>query len=148
MNIERLLKVIEDMAESINNLEECTRLIIANPKDETTRFIAFGLKQIFVDFFITVEDFTSMMLKELKQFKVGIDMRQGLEILKDNEVLDEALFTFLSKARLLRNRISHRYKEPSREELLEFIEENSLHFTNTLELIKKYSVLQKDYFSK
>ena len=138
MNIERLLKVIEDMTESVSNLKECKAIILADPKHKTTKFITFGLKQIFVDFFITVEDFTSMMLKELKQFKVGMDMRQGLEVLKDEEVLDETLFIFLNKARLLRNRISHRYKEPSREELLQFIEDNQNQFMSTLEVVKKY----------
>lgn len=136
MNREHLLKVTEDMTESIDNLNDCKRLILAHPEDEATRFVAFGLKQIFVDFFITVEDFTSMMLKEFKEFKVGIDMRQGLDILKDQGVLDETLFKFLNKARLLRIRISHRYKEPSRQELLQFIEENQVHFTSTLEVIK------------
>jgi uncharacterized protein YutE (UPF0331/DUF86 family) len=138
MNEERLLKIIEDMSESIANLGTCKSLILAHPTDETTKFIAFGLKQIFVDFFITVEDFTSIMLKELSQFKVGMDMRQGLEILKEKAILDETLFSFLNRARLLRNRISHRYKEPSQEELMGFIEEYHKQFISLLQVIKQY----------
>lgn len=138
LNQERLLKVITDMSESVAYLEECTQMLIHMEKDKTKVFIAFGLKQIFVDFFITVEDFISMMLKELKAFKIGIDMRNSLEILKEQNILEEELYLFLNQARLLRNRIAHRYKEPSNEELLGFIQENQAKFHKVINLIKGY----------
>ncbi len=67
-----------------------------------------------------------------------MDMREGLQILRDREVLDETLFIFLNKARLLNNRISYRYKEPSTEEILQFIEDKHAQFISTLEVVKRY----------
>lgn len=128
MNEERLLKVIEDMKEVVANLKECRQVLEDTKSDNKTIFIEFGLKQIFVDFFITVENFTSMVLKEFKKYRIGIDMKESLNILLVNKVLSEEEFVFLNEARLLRNRISHRYKEPSKEELLTFISMNDYHF--------------------
>lgn len=138
MNKERLLKIIEDMTEVIKNLKDCRQVLQCAVEDEKTIFIEFGLKQIFVDFFITVENFTSMLLKELKKYKIGIDMKSSLEIMLNNNVIDNDIFIFLNEARLLRNRISHRYKEPSREELLDFINTNINNFDKILEITKKY----------
>lgn len=132
MNEERLLKVIEDMREVISNLKGCTQVLEYTESDNKTIFIEFGLKQIFVDFFITVESLTSMLLKEFKRYRIGIDMKESLNILLENKVLSEEEFTFLNEARLLRNRISHRYKEPSKEELLTFIKMNDNYFDNII----------------
>ena len=138
MNTERLLKIIEDMTEVIGNLKDCINVLQESEEDNKTIFIEFGLKQIFVDFFITVENLTSMILKELKQYKIGIDMKASLLILKNNGVIDEDMLNFLNEQRLLRNRISHRYKEPSKKELLEFINENIKNFDKVLDIAKIY----------
>ncbi|MEG2017109.1 MAG: HepT-like ribonuclease domain-containing protein [Clostridium sp.] len=134
MNKERLLKLIEDMNEVVSNLKECRQVLESAENDNKTIFIEFGLKQIFVDFFITVENLTSMLLKEFKKFKIGIDMKESLKILLEKEVISEEEFIFLNEARLLRNRISHRYKEPSREELLSFISDNINCFDKMIEV--------------
>lgn len=138
MNQERLLKIIEDLAEVIKNLNNCMNVLKSTKETDATIFIEFGLKQIFVDFFILVENLTSMILKELKQFKVGIDMKDSLVILKDSDIVNENIYLFLNQTRLLRNRIYHRYKEPSREELLQFIDGNIEKFDIVLELAKSY----------
>ena len=138
MNRERLLKIIEDITEVITNLKECKTVLKSDSKDNRTVFIEFGLKQIFVDFFITVENLTSMILKELKQYKIGIDMKSSLIILKDNCIIDNDVYYFLNEARLLRNRISHRYKEPSRDELIEFIDVNLNKFDKIIDISKNY----------
>ena len=138
MNQERLIKIIEDMTEVIKNLKDCKQLLQDLEEDNKTIFIEFGLKQIFVDFFITVENLTSMILKELKKYKIGIDMKASLIILVENKVIGEETYEFLIGARLLRNRISHRYKEPSREELLEFINDNINEFEKVLDIAKSY----------
>lgn len=138
MNKERLLKVIEDMTEVIKNLKECRQVLQDSVEDNKTIFIEFGLKQIFVDFFITVENLTSMILKELKRYKIGIDMKESLLVLLQNKVINECQYEFLNEARLIRNRISHRYKEPSRQELLEFINDNVNEFEKVLEVAKRY----------
>lgn len=138
MNKERLLKIIEDMTEVIKNLKDCREVLENSIYDNKTIFIEFGLKKIFVDFFITIENFTSMLLKELKQYKIGIDMKSSLLILLNNNIISEDIHEFLNEARLLRNRISHRYKEPSREELLEFIADNIERFDVIVDIAKKY----------
>ncbi|MBC2578815.1 HepT-like ribonuclease domain-containing protein [Clostridium sp. DJ247] len=138
MNKERLLNIIEDMSESIKNIQDCKEVLKSTPENKTTIFIEFGLKQIFADFFITVENLTSMTLKELGEFKIGIDMKNSLLILNNNNIIDSDIYYFLNQARLLRNRIFHRYKQPSREELLEFIDSNIDKFNSVLELAKKY----------
>lgn len=138
MNEERLLKIIEDMSESVGNIRTCKKIIDEGKNNEATPFVIYGLKQIFVDFFITVEDFNSLMLKELKKFKIGVDMKESLNILKQNHVIDEEKHIFLNEARLIRNRISHRYKEPSKEELLSFIGENINCFEEVLTTVKSY----------
>jgi uncharacterized protein YutE (UPF0331/DUF86 family) len=138
LNQERLIKIIEDMTEVVKNIKECKEVLETNEESNTTIFIEFGLKQIFVDFFITVEDLTSIILKEIKEFKIGIDMKVALGILKNKTVIGDDIYLFLNEARLLRNRISHRYKEPSRGELLEFINCNINNFNEVLEVAKKY----------
>lgn len=136
MNEERLLKIIEDMTEVVINLKECKKVLQNSDENNNAIFIEFGLKQIFVDFFITVENLTSLLLKELKKYKIGIDMKASLLILKDNNIIEEDIYDFLNDARLLRNRISHRYKEPSRKEMIEFIEENLNIFDKVLNIAK------------
>ncbi|HCQ88636.1 MAG TPA: hypothetical protein DIU45_01315 [Clostridium sp.] len=63
-------------------------------------------------------------------------MKESLSILKNKYIINEKLYLFLNQARLLRNRISHRYKEPSREELLEFIDMNMDNFYEVLAVAK------------
>ena len=140
MNRERLLKIIEDMTEVINNLKECKSVLQNNKEDSNTIFIEFGLKQIFVDFFITVENLTSLILKELKKHKIGIDMKESLIIWKDKKIIEEDTYNFLDEARLLRNRISHRYKEPSREQLIEFVNKNLNIFDKVLNIGKSFLI--------
>ena len=70
----------EDITEVIKNLMGCKKVLQNNSEDSNAIFIEFGLKQIFVDFFITVENLTSLILKELKQYKIGIDMKTSLAI--------------------------------------------------------------------
>ncbi|MBU3103314.1 HepT-like ribonuclease domain-containing protein [Clostridium gasigenes] len=138
LNEGRLLKIIEDMTEVLENLKECKSVLEETPEEKNILYIEFGLKQIFVDFFITVEHLISMLLKENKKFKIGIDMKQSLFILNKDNVIYEEIYLFLNEARLLRNRISHRYKEPSTAELIEFINSNIDKFDKVVEIAKKY----------
>ena len=138
LNEGRLLKIIEDMTEVLENLKECKSVLEETPEEKNILYIEFGLKQIFVDFFITVEHLISMLLKENKKFKIGIDMKQSLLILNKENVIYEELYLFLNEARLLKNRISHRYKEPSTAELIEFINSNIDKFDKVVDIAKKY----------
>ena len=137
MNEERLWGIVADMSESIEQTKKCRQILAIKDESDESIFIAYGLKQIFVSFFITVEDFTSIMLKELKKFKVGIDMKQGLEILLQCSIISDQDYEFLNEARLIRNRISHRYKEPTKEELIKFIANNESKMDNVLKSVKK-----------
>lgn len=138
MNKERLINIIENMSESIKNIQDCKEVLKSTSQNRTTIFIEFGLKQIFVDFFITAENLSSMILKELGEFKIGIDMKKSLLILNNNNIIDSELYSFLNQARLLKNRIFHRYKQPSRDELIKFIDSNIDKFNDVLELAKRY----------
>ncbi|MGL4848960.1 MAG: HepT-like ribonuclease domain-containing protein [Clostridium sp.] len=73
-----------------------------------------------------------------KLLKLIGDMKKALKRLSVDNVIDRELYDFLDYARLLRNRISHRYKEPSRAELLEFISENINKFEEVIKLAEKY----------
>jgi uncharacterized protein YutE (UPF0331/DUF86 family) len=66
-----------------------------------------SLRQLFVSFHTILEEFASIMLKEIKKYKIGMTLNDSLIVLKDEHILDEELFDFLEKSRLLRNRISH-----------------------------------------
>lgn len=57
-----------------------------------------------------------------------------LKIIQDMEEVQ----LFLNEARLLRNRISHRHKEPSTEELVKFISCNVGNFVKVTAIMKKF----------
>lgn len=125
MNKERLLKIIEDMQECKSDIDECIDILEKYKDNEIMIKLAkSSLRQLFVSFHTILEDFCSIVLKELKKFKVGISLSGSLSLLRDNKIIDEETFIFLEKSRLLRNRISHRYKEPNHEELFEHIVKN------------------------
>jgi len=65
-------------------------------------------------------------------------MKTALGILKNKKIIGDDIYLFLNEARLLRTRISHRYKEPSRVELLEFVNCNINNFNEVLEIAKNY----------
>ena len=55
----------------------------------------------------------------------GINIEYNIKLLKDKNVLTDKFANYLNSARLLRNRIGHRYKQPKIEVLIEFLEENN-----------------------
>ena len=67
-------------------------------------------------------------------------MKESLIILKDKKIIEEDTYNFLDEARLLRNRISHRYKEPSREQLIEFVNKNLNIFDKVLNIGKSFLI--------
>lgn len=122
MNNERLIKIVEDMKECKADLDECVE-IFQKYKDNKImiKLAKSSLRQLFVSFHTILEDFCSVILKELKKYRVGMTLNESLKLLRENGVIDEEIYIFLEKSRLLRNRISHRYKEPSHEELFAHI---------------------------
>lgn len=118
MNKERLLKIIEDMKECKADLDECIEILQKCEDNKIMIKLAkSSLRQLFVSFHTILEDFCSVILKELNKYRVGMTLNESLKLLRENDVIDEETYIFLEKSRLMRNRISHRYKEPSHEEL-------------------------------
>ena len=139
MNQERLIKIIEDFQECISDIEECIEILENNSDNKLMIKLAkSSLRQLFVGFHTILEDFTSVTLKSLKKYKIGMTLNDSLEILKEEKVLDAELFDFLEKSRLLRNRISHRYKEPAHEELFEHVVKYKDDFKKILNIAKQH----------
>lgn len=139
MNQERLLKIIEDMQECISDIDECV-YILENKEDDKLliKLAKSSLRQLFVSYHTILEDLSSILLKELKKFRIGITLHESFVIFKNLNLIDEDTFTFLEKSRLIRNRISHRYKEPSHEDLLNHIQKYKNEFNIPLKLAKSY----------
>ena len=139
MNQERLLKIIEDMQECISDINECI-YILKNKQDDKLliKLAKSSLRQLFVSYHTILEDLSSILLKELKKFRIGITLHESFVIFKNLNLIDEDTFTFLEKSRLIRNRISHRYKEPSHEDLLNHIQKYKNEFNIPLKLAKSY----------
>ena len=139
MNQERLVKIIEDLQECTCDIEECIEILQGNCDNKImVKLSKSSLRQLFVSFHTILEEFTSIMLKEIKKFKIGMTLNDSLIVLKDEHILDEDLFDFLEKSRLLRNRISHRYKEPDHEELLTHILKYKSNFKKIIKIAKQY----------
>ncbi|MDQ0480778.1 HepT-like ribonuclease domain-containing protein [Hathewaya limosa] len=139
VNKERLLKIIEDMYECTSDIDECID-ILDNNKENTlmVKLAKSSLRQLFVSFHTILEDFSSIILKEIKKFKVGLTLSDALRLLRDNNIIDEDTYFFLQRSRMIRNRISHRYKEPSHEELIEHIIKYRDRIDVIIEIAKKY----------
>lgn len=139
MNKERLSKIIEDMQECISDIDECLYLL-ENKKDDKIiiKLSKSSLRQLFVSFHTILEDFCSILLKEIKKYRIGITLNESLNILKESEILSEDTYLFLQKSRLIRNRISHRYKEPSHEELISHIKKYHSNFYDIVSIAKSY----------
>lgn len=141
MNKERLLKIIEDMEECKSDIDECVEILEKYKGNEIIIKLAkSSLRQLFVSFHTILEDFCSIILKELKKFKVGITLSQSLKLLKANKVIDEDTYIFLERSRLIRNRISHRYKEPSHEELFLHINKYKEKINVIIKIAKGYLI--------
>lgn len=124
MNKERLMRIIEDLKECNSDIYECIEVLNSNNDKLVLKLAKSSLRQLFVSFHTILEDLCSILIKEINKFKVGISLSESLKILKDEDVLDAETYLFLEKSRLIRNRIAHRYKEPSHEDLLSHVSAN------------------------
>jgi len=139
MNQERLVKIIEDLQECFGDIEECLEILEGDCDNEImVKLSKSSLRQLFVSFHTILEEFASIMLKEIKKYKIGMTLNDSLVVLKDKNIIDKDLFDFLEKSRLLRNRISHRYKEPDHEELMKHIVKYKSNFKRIIRMAKKH----------
>ena len=121
MNKDRLKKLLYDLELEYKDIEESLKFIQVYSKKELYN----SLKYKYLSMFILYEDFISMLLKEYNIYKIGITIDSAIKLLKDKNVLTDKFANYLNSARLLRNRIGHRYKQPKIEVLIEFLEENN-----------------------
>lgn len=137
MNRERLIKIVEDMQECIADINECLDILENRKNDDLIiKLSKSSLRQLFVSFHTILEELASILLKEIKKYKIGITLHESLIILKKKGIIQEDLYMFLEKSRLIRNRISHRYKEPTHEELFEHILNYKNYFEDVLKIAK------------
>ncbi len=70
MNKERLIKIIEDLEECLGDIEECINVLETEKNNKLIIKLAkSSLRQLFVSFHTILEDFCSIMLKEIKKYK-------------------------------------------------------------------------------
>lgn len=124
MNKERLYDIIRNIKETLSLLDKGLLKLDTVEDEDMIEFIKSSVKQSFLEYFILVENFTSLCLKELKLYKISDDMEKSLKKLYDNNIIDEQTFTFLNQYRRYRNRIAHVYKQPSIEEIILFAKKN------------------------
>lgn len=139
MNQERLMKIIEDMQECVADIYECLDILDTRTDDNLIiKLSKSSLRQLFVSFHTILEDLCSIILKEINKYKIGITLYDSFNILKENNIIDEDTYIFLEKSRLLRNRISHRYKEPTHEDLVAHIIIYTNNFNKIVKVAKSY----------
>lgn len=123
INRDRVLKLLRDLKEWKSDFVECTNSL-ENCSNDIKKILYHSIRAYFLDFHILCEDYISISLKDLNKFKIDISAIEGMEIIKDENRISNEFFEFYSKSRRLRNRLAHRYKMPSDEELLLNLKEN------------------------
>ena len=122
----KLKKLLYDLELEYKDIEESLKFIqVYSDNELLKKELSNSLKYKYLSMFILYEDFISMLLKEYNIYKIGITIDSAIKLLKDKNVLTDKFANYLNSARLLRNRIGHRYKQPKIEVLIEFLEENN-----------------------
>lgn len=124
MNKQRLYDLIKNIKETLALLDKALYKLEEIKEEDLKTLIESSIKQSFLEYFILIESFTSMCLKELKVYKISDDMEKSLAKLYDSKIIDLEMLKFLNDYRKYRNRIAHVYKKPSTEELIDFININ------------------------
>lgn len=140
MNKERLYDIIKSIKETLSLLDKGLNKLEILEDEDIKELIKSSIKQSFLEYFILIESFTSLCLKELKLYKISDDMEKSLKKLYDNDIIDEGIYNFLNQYRRYRNRIAHVYKQPSIEEIIDFVKDNK---TNINEFINIMTEMYK-----
>lgn len=139
MNKEKLKKLIYDIESESKDIEDSLKLLenyLEN--DILKKEISNSLKYKYLSMFILYEDFISMLLKEYNIYKIGITVDVAIKLLKEKNIFSDEIANYLNSARLIRNRIGHRYKQPKIETLVNFLEENIEVRNSLLEFVKSF----------
>lgn len=137
MNKVRLYDLIKNIKETIALLDKALFKLKEIEDEDLSNLIKSSIKQTFLEYFILVESFTSMCLKELKLYKISDDMEKSLTKLYENKIINESLLDFLNVYRRYRNRIAYVYKQPTVEELIIFLEKNRDKMEEVVEIMKR-----------
>lgn len=124
VNHNRILKLLKDYDEWKVECFECIEEVKITSNDKTRNFLMHGIRAYFLDFHILCEDYISIILKELNKFKIDISAIEGMEIIKESGYASKEFLEFYIISRRLRNRLAHRYKLPSDNELLDNLSNN------------------------
>ena len=139
MNRERLKKLLYDLDTTTKDLNKSLELVKKHSDDlELKSEFSNSLKYKYLSLFIIYEDFISMLLKEHNQYEIGMTIDRGIKKLNETGYLNSKHSDFLHSARLIRNKIGHRYKQPSIESIIEFLDNNKEILLEIQELIKSY----------
>lgn len=137
MNKFRLYDLIKNVKETMGLIDKALFKLKEIEDEDLSALIKSSIKQTFLEYFILIESFTSMCLKELKVYKISDDMEKSLIKLYESKVIDENLLDFLNVYRRYRNRIAHVYKQPSVEEIIIFLENNKDKMEEVVDIMKK-----------
>lgn len=124
INNDRIIKLLKDFREWQEECNICLQELSNAESENLKRIIYHSMRAYFLDFHILCEDYISINLKELKKFKIDISAIDGMEIIKDSNIVSNEFYNFYVISRRLRNRLAHRYKLPKDEELVKNIKEN------------------------
>lgn len=139
MNRERLKKLLYDLETTTKDLNKSLELVKKySDNPELKSEFSNSLKYKYLSLFIIYEDFISMLLKEHNQYEIGMTIDKAIKKLNETGYLGNKHNDFLHSARLIRNKIGHRYKQPSVESIIEFLENNKEIITDIQEFIKGY----------
>ncbi|WP_315081529.1 HepT-like ribonuclease domain-containing protein [uncultured Clostridium sp.] len=135
MNRERLYDIIKNIRETLSLLDKALIKLEVIDDEDIKELIKSSVKQSFLEYFILIESFTSLCLKELKLYRISDDMEKSLKKLYENNIISEEIYIFLNQYRRYRNRIAHVYKQPSVEEVIEFVKDNKNNINEVINII-------------
>lgn len=139
MNKERLKKLIYDLELTTDDLDRSLKLLKKyEAEDDLKLEFSNSLKYKYLSLFVLYEDFISMLLKEYGLYEIGISINDAIVKLFSKGYFTEVQLEFLNSARIIRNRIGHRYKQPSIEVIMEFLEENKENMLGLKRLMSSY----------
>ena len=121
MNKERLKKLLYNLDITTKDLNKSLDLVKKYSDNEDLKAeFSNSLKYKYLSLFIIYEDFISMLLKEYNQYEIGMTIDKAIKKLTHTGYLSNNHSDFLHSARLIRNKIGHRYKQPSIESIIKF----------------------------
>ena len=139
MNKDKLKKLIFDLQTTTNDINKSLKLLPKVADDEDMKNeLSNSLKYKYLSMFIIYEDFISMMLKEYNLFEIGMSVDKALRKLKEHGKISEEQYTYLNTARIIRNKIGHRYKQPSLEDIINSINSNDKIRNDFYKFIESY----------